>query len=250
MSLPRRVAASIFCFLLAGLLLAQSDAIENWLAPPFWLPQKVDLTKSSPDVGTRGLEPQAVEGVPTPALAFTGIAPCRIVDTRGGSFTGAYGPPSLIPGAPRNFTLTGQCGISGAAQAVSLNVTVTNAQGPGHIVIYPQGGAQPTVSTLNYVAGQTIANAAVVPLGAGGGITVVAGVSGTDLLIDTNGYYAPQTVVNTVNSLSHRFDTPSRKDSPQRTQGTQEDRMRGRGNTEIAEMAESRAFVRFVPSWL
>jgi hypothetical protein len=31
---------------------------------------------------------------------------------------------------------------------------------------------------------------------------VIAGVSGTDLIIDTNGYYAPQTVVNTVNGLS------------------------------------------------
>jgi len=40
------------------------------------------------------------------------------------------------------------------------------------------------------VAGQTIANAAVAPLGTGGGITVIAGVSGTDLILDTNGYYA------------------------------------------------------------
>jgi hypothetical protein len=72
-----------------------------------------------------------------------------------------------------------------------LNITVTNTQGPGFILIYPQGGAQPSVSTLNYVAGQTIANAAVVPLGTGGGVTVIAGVSGTDLILDTNGYYAP-----------------------------------------------------------
>jgi hypothetical protein len=201
MSLSRRVAASTLCFLLAGLLLAQSDAIESWLAPPYWLPQKTAGVKN-PDVAQPGLETQAVEGVPTPALAFTGIDPCRIVDTRGNGFTGTYGPPALIAGVARDFTLTGQCGISGTAQAVSLNITVTNPQGPGHLVIYPQGGAQPTVSTLNYVAGDTLANAAVVPLGAGGGITVVAGVSGTDLLIDTNGYYAPQTVVNTVNGLS------------------------------------------------
>jgi hypothetical protein len=43
---------------------------------------------------------------------------------------------------------------------------------------------------LNYVAGQTIANATVVPLSPAGGITVIAGVSGTDLILDTNGYYA------------------------------------------------------------
>jgi hypothetical protein len=76
------------------------------------------------------------------------------------------------------------------ALAVSLNITVTNAQGSGFILIFPQGDPQPDVSTLNYVAGQTVANAAVVPLSPAGGITVVAGVSGTDLILDTNGYYA------------------------------------------------------------
>jgi Chaperone of endosialidase len=35
----------------------------------------------------------------------------------------------------------------------------------------------------------------------GGGITVVAAVSGTDLLIDTNGYFAPQQVVTSLNGL-------------------------------------------------
>jgi hypothetical protein len=43
---------------------------------------------------------------------------------------------------------------------------------------------------LNYPAGQTVANAAIVPTGTGGGITVVAGVSGTQLIVDINGYYA------------------------------------------------------------
>ena len=80
--------------------------------------------------------------------------------------------------------------IPPTAQAVSLNITVTNSLGTGYILIYPKGGNAPGVSTLNYVAGQTIANAAIVPLGTGGGVTVVAVVSGTQLLIDTNGYYA------------------------------------------------------------
>lgn len=82
-----------------------------------------------------------------------------------------------------------KCGIPSSAAAVSLNVTVTNTQGPGFVLTYPQGPTQPGVSTLNYVAGQTVANAAVVPLGTGG-ITVIAGVFGTDLILDTNRYYA------------------------------------------------------------
>ncbi len=128
-----------------------------------------------------------------PAI-FVPFAPCRMVDTRGGGvFTGSYGPPALAASTARDFEMTsasGPCpGIPYGATAISLNVTVVNTAGPGFIMIYPQGGAVPTVSTLNYNAGQVLANAAIVPMNSSGGITVVAGVSGTDLILDVNGYY-------------------------------------------------------------
>jgi hypothetical protein len=208
MSTARRVAAlAVIMFLPVPLLRAQPatapvESIPNWTAPPFWTPEKPEGRRSVVAAGEdSGVQPQGAEGLPTSALAFTAITPCRIADTRDGSFPAGYGPPSLTAGAPRSFVLTSRCGIPGVAEAVSLNITVTNTQGPGFILIYPQGGAQPNVSTLNYVSGQTVANAAVVPLGAGGGVTVVAGVSGTDLIIDTNGYYAPQPVVTSINGL-------------------------------------------------
>jgi hypothetical protein len=96
---------------------------------------------------------------------------------------------------PRSFDLKSDplcTGIPTGVEAYSLNVTVTNTAGPGHLVIYPQGGAQPTVSSINYVAAQTIANAVIVPAGTNGGVTVVAGVSGTHLIIDINGYFIDQ----------------------------------------------------------
>src|SRR4029079_4761400 len=113
------------------------------------------------------------------------------VDTRAGGFPAGYGPPSLTQGAPRNFDLNSdpQCtGIPSGVAVYSLTITGTNTQGSGFILIYPRGGSQPTASTVNYVAGQTIANAAIVPAGTNGGVTVIAGVSGTDLIIDINGY--------------------------------------------------------------
>jgi hypothetical protein len=192
------VAVAAVCFP----LIALAQEIPNWASPPYWGTSAALQKPEKSDSNSARIGVESLETVPTPPLPFTGINPCRIADTRGNGFIGTYGPPPLVAGVPRSFTLTGQCGIAGTAQAVSLNVTVTNTQGAGHIVIYPQGGVQPTVSTLNYVGGQTIANAAVVPLGTAGGITVVAGVSGTDLILDTNGYYAPQAVVNTVNGLS------------------------------------------------
>jgi hypothetical protein len=124
----------------------------------------------------------------TPPLPFVGLAPCRLVDTRGNGFGGPFGPPALASGVARDFPLAGQCGIPADALAVSLNVTAVDAAGPGFLMLGPAGGALATVSTLNYLAGQTVANAALAPLGPGG-LTVVAGVSGTDLILDVNGYF-------------------------------------------------------------
>jgi len=158
-------------------------AIPNWPAPLFWSREAQPASSSSEE------NSYSKAAVPTSPLPFIGIAPCRIADTRNSAFPSGYGPPPLAAGVPRNFMLTGRCGIPPSAEAVSLNITVTNTAGPGHIVLLPQGGVQPDVSTVNYVAGQTIANAAIVPLGTAGGITVIAA-SGTDLIIDVNGYYA------------------------------------------------------------
>jgi hypothetical protein len=137
--------------------------------------------------------------VPTPPLPLIGITPCRIADTRGNGFTGQYGAPALAAGSPRSFVLTGQCGIPSTAQAVSLNVTVTNTLGPGFVKIFPEGAVSPVVSTVNFTAGETIANAAIVPLGTGGGVTVGAA-AGTDLILDTNGYYDANGLITRVSA--------------------------------------------------
>jgi hypothetical protein len=163
---------------LAGAAQAQIGAIvSNWTVP------------SSSSVSSSGLHHSQALGDVTNALPFVGVTPCRIVDTRGPA--GPYGAPSLPASTPRNFALLGgPCsGLPAGVSAYSLNITVDRTLGPGFISIYPQGGAAPLVSTLNYVANQTIANAAIVPAGTGGGITAVAGVSGTDLIIDINGYF-------------------------------------------------------------
>src|SRR5450759_2328828 len=194
------VAAVLLCSLSA--FAQPTDAIQSWTAPPYWMPPAVspgdgdESGRSAPAAGRHAL-------VASPsALPFFAVTPCRVADTRGYGFTGAYGPPFMAGGVPRNFTITGQCGIPAAAQAVSFNFTVTNTAGPGFLLVFPQGGLQPNVSTLNYLASQTIANAAIVPLGTGGGLgglTAIPGVSGFDLIVDVNGYYSPLGVVNSLN---------------------------------------------------
>ena len=77
---------------------------------------------------------------------------------------------------------------SNATGAV-INVVAINASAPGFLTIYPCGTSRPEASTLNYAAGQTIANGATVKLGSGGTICVFTD-QATDLLLDVGGYIA------------------------------------------------------------
>jgi hypothetical protein len=120
-----------------------------------------------------------------PASFFT-VTPCRIADTR--ALAGPYGGPALSPGLERVFVVAGQCQISSTAKAVSFNVTVTQPTAPGHVILYPGGSPAPTVSAINFRAGQTRANNAIVPLGSGGTLAVQSAAP-THFILDVNGYF-------------------------------------------------------------
>src|SRR5512132_1541364 len=98
--------------------------------------------------------------VPTPPIAFVAITPCRLADTRGNGFTGPFGPPSMATQSPRVFPVAQNCGIPSTAQAVSANMAVTNTSAAGFLSVWPEGAPQPVplVASMNYSAGQTIAN--------------------------------------------------------------------------------------------
>jgi hypothetical protein len=126
-------------------------------------------------------------------LQFYPLAPCRIADTRGepySSLTGAFGPPSLVANTSRDFPiLSSGCSIPAGAKAYSLNFTVVPHQNLSFLSVWPAGTGYPGVSTLNSVDGSVIANAAVVPAGTSGSITLLAS-DPTDVIIDINGYFA------------------------------------------------------------
>jgi hypothetical protein len=111
------------------------------------------------------------------------------VDTRGPD--GPYGGPALAAGSSRTFEFAGQCGIPASAKSIALNLTVTGAPAPGYVTIYPGGESLPLASTINYRAGQTRANNAVVRLGFGGTATAFCSQGGgsVNLIIDVTGYF-------------------------------------------------------------
>ncbi|MDQ5871266.1 MAG: hypothetical protein M3547_03565, partial [Acidobacteriota bacterium] len=78
-----------------------------------------------------------------------------------------------------------------SARAVSVNLIVTGPTAPGHLAIFPGGGAPPNTSAINFQAGQTRANNATLTLGPAGDFVVRNGMaSGTvNFILDVSGYY-------------------------------------------------------------
>jgi uncharacterized repeat protein (TIGR03803 family) len=120
---------------------------------------------------------------------YVTLAPCRVIDTR--NPPGPLGGPALQAGADRSFTLVGSCGIPQSAIAVSVNVTVTGSTAPGSLTIFAAGNPMPGTSTINFSAGQTRANNALVAPNSAGVMTVHCNQSsGTvQFILDVNGYF-------------------------------------------------------------
>lgn len=76
------------------------------------------------------------------------------------------------------------------AVSASLNVTVTGSSDEGYITLFPGGGLVPQSSSLNYRAGQTRANNAIVTLAPDGILSVFCSPSGdVHVILDINGYF-------------------------------------------------------------
>lgn len=120
--------------------------------------------------------------------AFTALTPSRLLDTR----EGVGAPAAMVPAGGRvTFQVTDRAGVPLGAGAVVLNVTVTRPLAAGHVTAYPAGGTLPTASNLNFVRGQTVANAVTVKLGDGGWVTLANGAAGeVHLLADVAGWFS------------------------------------------------------------
>ncbi|NEA58520.1 PKD domain-containing protein [Streptomyces sp. SID13666] len=114
----------------------------------------------------------------------------RVLDTRTGTGTGG-GAAKLGPHQTVRLQIANRNGVPATGMtAAELNMTVTNNVGGGFITAYPAGTARPTASNINFSAGQTVANASVMPTGTDGAIEFYNGSSSpVDLVVDLSGYY-------------------------------------------------------------
>jgi hypothetical protein len=126
-----------------------------------------------------------------PGSFFT-MSPCRVGDTR--NAPGPSGGPALGANTIRTFPVTGICGVPGSATAVAVNIAVILPTDGGDLRLFPAGAAAPLASAMNFSTGIIRANNAIVPLGAGGQITIqndmpINSSGNTNLIIDVYGYF-------------------------------------------------------------
>jgi hypothetical protein len=145
-------------------------------------------------------------GAPVAAGAFGSLTPSRVLDTRSGVGAARVAVPA---GGTVHLTVAGTGGVPvSEVGAVVLNVTVTAPARPGHVVVSGDGTTGPGTSNLNFLAGQTVPNLVIAPVGANGKVALYNGSGGTiQLIADVSGYYlaGTPTVPGTFGAL-----TPSR----------------------------------------
>jgi hypothetical protein len=114
--------------------------------------------------------------------------PRRLMDTRAGQSTfdgqGAGGGPLGVHGV-REVQVDGRGFVATPdGSAAVLNVTGTNPTGGTFLTAWPAGQPRPVASNLNLVSGATSPNLVVVPVGAGGRVSLYNNAGTSDVVVD------------------------------------------------------------------
>jgi hypothetical protein len=185
----------------------------------------IDFT-TRPD-GGRALNIVRLGGLRGNYGEYTAVSPARVLDTRSGNGRPAPGP--IADASTIAVRISGRAGVpSSGVTAVALNVTVTDPTAVGYLTLFPSGTDQPLASNVNFNAGQTVANFAVVPVGADGNVAAFNSAGDSHVIFDVAGYFSD--VRGTQGSRFHAvsperyFDTRSGAGGFGRTLGANESR--------------------------
>ena len=140
------------------------------------------------------------------------VEPSRFADSRS-----SFSLTRFTPGTVNYLTIAGRNGVPANATAVMVNLTVTNTAGAGWLRAWPCGQVIPETSNVNYAAGQTIANGAMLSLGTNGKLCFQA-TTGLDLIVDVTGWQGSGGSLGfTSSGLARLFDSRSADPIPTTT---------------------------------
>jgi hypothetical protein len=114
---------------------------------------------------------------------FGSIVPERVYDSRQPGFT------ALSRFQVREITIPAAV-IPANSTAAAINLTAANAVAPGYMTAFPCGQPAPVASNVNFFAGEARAVGAIVGLGAGNTLCVIADTT-VHVIVDVTGFYAP-----------------------------------------------------------
>jgi hypothetical protein len=130
---------------------------------------------------------------------YNARVPSRLLDTR----TGLGGATTVGAGGTVSLQVTGRGGVPATGvSAVVLNVTATGATASSYVTVWPDGAARPLASNLNFVAGQTVPNRVMVPVGTGGKVDLYNFAGNVDLVVDVGGYFTDASSGGTGSALA------------------------------------------------
>ncbi|MCB1002020.1 MAG: CAP domain-containing protein [Acidimicrobiales bacterium] len=122
---------------------------------------------------------------------FTASTPFRFVDTRDhvrAEVNAGSRGLSLQGGREIEVPIAGRRGVPAGVTGVSVNVTITQPVGGGYLTAWPCG-ERPVASTANFARGDTVANAAHLPLSASGSLCLFSTTT-AHVVIDVNGWWS------------------------------------------------------------
>ena len=150
----------------------------------------LSLFATAPHGGTTPTSnPPPTPNVPSPPPAapnlagdFVPLTPARVLDTRGGAPIG--------PGRAIELLVAGAGGVPTiGVTAVAVNLTVTGGSAASYLTAWPTGEARPEASAVNWSAGQTVPNLAVIRPGTGGRVSLWNASGQVHALADVVGYF-------------------------------------------------------------
>jgi hypothetical protein len=109
--------------------------------------------------------------------SFLGLVPAPSLESRSGPLLATVdgveaGIGARAAGSVTEDQVAGLGGVPADVSAVVLNVTTVDAKGPGYFTVFPSGSARPNAGRVNYVAGQTVANAVLAKIDEGGKVSI------------------------------------------------------------------------------
>ena len=135
----------------------------------------------------------------TSAAPFSPITPARIFESRAAATIDGQqaSVDKLVANATMQVRVGGRVGVPLDAAVAALNITVVDPAAAGFVTVYSCGEPKPNASTVNFRAGQTVANLTLSKLGTDGKVCVVSD-QATDLIVDVTAFAPQATTLGTL----------------------------------------------------